>query len=142
MLREISRQVPELKFPDLAKTKKQKEKLLKTVSSGKHSDTAEGVVVYNLHESRPTKAKIRKDYDVYIKGMFEGTGRLKGKMVGGLLASRTPDGPAIVRIGGGWSDAQRKDMYENPDKYINRLAKVYAMQEFASGKLRMPIFKE
>ncbi len=143
MLEEVNQDIPQLKLPELSWTEKAKNILLSSIGLGTHKQTDEGVVIYSLDKSVPIKAKKKKDYDVFIQDVFEGKGRLQEKdLAGGFVASRTPEGEPIVRIGGGFSDELRSEIKKNPDKFVGKWAKVYALSEFPSGKLRMPIFKE
>jgi hypothetical protein len=142
ILKDINKKIPALKIPKLAKTKESKKNLIESIKSKSHPETDEGVVIYDLEKAIPIKAKVRHDYDVFIKDVFEGKGKYKGKAAGGFIGSRTPQGEANVRVGSGLNDEIRKDIYKNPDKYLGQWIKVYAQSEYPSGKLRMPVFKE
>ncbi|MBU1067539.1 hypothetical protein KKE60_07105, partial [Patescibacteria group bacterium] len=123
----------------------QKRNLVDEVVSGKNRLSQEGVVVYDLTKSIPEKAKITRDLDVYFHSPIPPTpgSRLEQMgAVGGFLASRDPGGIPNIRVGGGLSDELRKDIAQNPLKYKNLVAKIYAQEELKSGKLRMPVFKE
>jgi len=143
VLQEISKKVPQLKMAPLATTIPEKEQLMKSILDETHPLTREGVVIYHLDKSIPTKAKVRKDIDVYFVKPFEGKGRLKDNMAGGFLASRKPNGEPIIRVGGGLSDDLRRQMWEHPEKFKGRLAKIYIQHEYPrTGKVRAPNFKE
>lgn len=141
MLKEINKHVPALKLPQLAETSAAKKKLYKQIDTDTHTQTSEGVVVYNLDDSVPTKAKKVKDYDVEITGVFPASAGSKydGKAMGGFVGKFEGKGSEI-RIGGGLSDELRTEMYNNPKKFIGRYARVKAQSQLASGKLRMPSF--
>ena len=143
MLKEIHRLVPDLKLPYLAKTIKEKEKLYSQIANSKHPQTTEGIVVYNMDESVPTKAKKVKDYDVEVVGIFPASSGSKydNKAIGGFIGKFEGKGPEI-RIGGGLSDELREEAFKNPRKFIGRYAKVKAQSKLPSGKLRMPIFQD
>jgi len=141
-MQEISNKISELKMPPLAKTEAEKLLMVNSIAKGKNPLTEEGIVIYDLEKSVPLRAKIRKDIDVHIQDFFPGQGRLADKMVGGFFASRGKGGPPIIRVGSGLSDELRADMFKNPEKYKNRLAKIYIQNEYPSGKVRVPIFKE
>lgn len=142
ILKEIHKEFPQLKIPSFATTPETKKNLVSSIKDKKHEETDEGVVIYNLDSPLPIKAKIRRDYDLYIKGFYEGTGRLEGKGVGGFIGSESPTSKQEIRVGSGLTDEQRQDMYNNPDKYIGKLVKIYAQEKLKSGKFRMPVFKE
>jgi len=141
MLKAINALVPELKLPELATTSKAKTKLYNQIANNKHSQTNEGVVVYNLDKSVPTKAKKIQDYDVEVTGTFPAStgSKYDGNAVGGFLGQFEGKGPEI-RVGGGLSDKLRQEMYNDPKKFVGRYARVKALNKLPSGKLRMPSF--
>jgi hypothetical protein len=143
VLREIQKEIPEFELPKMAFTPDEKKELLQQIRSGRLAHTKEGVVLWNAtNKATPAiKAKFRNDHDVYIRGFFPGEGRLVDNGVGGFLYSHDRSGPLIGRVGTGLSDAQRKDMYKNPEKYIGIVAKVEAQGKFEKTKsLRAPSF--
>lgn len=95
----------------------------------------EGKVVWR--DNKPHKVKVKPDYDVYVKNIFADK---NNKMAGGFEYSLTPDGPVVGRVGTGWKHNEKVDMLKNPQDYINRVAKVYAMEQHPSGALRAPSF--
>ncbi len=130
---------------EIAETAHEKRKLLQKIKAGKHKLTGEGVVVRHLEGQQPIlKAKLRPDYDVYVREVFEATDPLgKGKArAGGFRYSWTPRGEVVGRVGTGFGHAEAKDMLANPDKYIGRVAKVQAEQKYSSGALGKPAFIE
>ena len=44
------------------------------------------------------------------------------------------------KVGTGFDHAELKDMLQHPDKYIGRVAKVFAMEKLPSNSLRSPSF--
>ena len=142
ILKQINKAVPQLKLPTLAKTPKEKRNLIDMIKNKSHPQTEEGVVIYDLDSHTPKKAKIVKDFDIFIQSIFEGSGKYKGKAAGGFVGSRTPSGDPVVRVGSGLDDATRIDMYKNPKKYVGKWAKVVAQGELSSGKLSMPRYTE
>lgn len=142
ILKRITAAVPELKMAPLAKTPEQKQKLLADVRSGRHPLSKEGIVVYDLLHHTPLKSKLQEDYDVHIRKIFPGEGKYTGKGAGGFHFSYTPDGPIVGKVGGGFDDKTRIDMYNNPNNYIGQVARVWAQEQLPSGALRMPIFKD
>jgi hypothetical protein len=129
--------------PDIAYTEAEKEHLLKTVLSGKHPETKEGLILHNI--SKPgaafTKAPFRPAHDVYVRRIFpeEGaTGRTP--MAGGFEYAWTPGGAPIGRVGTGFDHATKVDMLENPEDYLGRVAKVEAHRVSANKVLMKPSF--
>ena len=142
ILKQISMAVPQLKMPPLAYTEEDKKELMKEVKSGAHPLTEEGVVVYKLDKDTPEKAKLQQDFDVYIRGMYPGEGKHRGKAAGGFMYSYEPNGKIVGRVGGGFSDEMRRQMWINPKGFSGQLARVFAQEKLPSGALRMPIFKD
>ena len=133
----------EFKVPETATNNETKKRLFERIESGAIPETKEGVVAWNLNEksSRPIKIKIRPDYDVYVRKIFpQKTGKKIGETAGGFEYSLTPRGKIIGNVGTGFKANEKKDMWDNPKKYIGRAAKVKALSQFASGKLRAPAF--
>ena len=136
-------------IPVSAYTKDEKIQLLQAIKKlNKNVHTKEGVVFWNRKEGKPPiKMKYRPDYDIYVRGFFEGTGRLKNKGVGGFYYSWSPEGPIVGRVGTGLSDRLRQDMLRHPEKYIGRVALVRALERYQAkhnknepGALRAPSF--
>lgn len=153
ILSEVNSYLPDLELPPLAITPEEKRKLIDDVKSKTHALTEEGVIAYPLLQSTPIKAKIKKDYDVLITGVFPATpgSKYSGNAIGGFIGipetnvggdatnigSRLP-----IQIGSGLSDELRRAAYKNPDAFIGRWATVSGQLQYEeSGKLRMPIFK-
>lgn len=134
--------------PEVAITADQKKRMLDQVKSQKHPVTEEGVVLQRLSKAEtPIKAKFKPDHDVYVTGVFSKPKGKKRGHAGGLEYSLTPGGPTVGRIGTGFDHATRKDMLENPDRYVGRVAKVQASRSQARKDtsqlkaLRAPSFK-
>ena len=89
----------------------------------------------------PIKAKLKEEHDVYIRKIFGGERAYKKDMAGGFEYSHTPNGPIVGKVGTGFSERIRRDMWENPDKYTGLIAKVNAQEKFESGALRAPSFQ-
>jgi hypothetical protein len=144
MLEEISKQIPELEMPPLAKTSQEKLKLKNDIFSGLNPLTREGLVVYKMDESVPYKSKSSEDFDVLIIGVFpaKAGSKYEGNAIGGFIG--IPENSKVkIRIGSGLSDELRRDAYLNPNKYIGLWAKVLGQMQFArTGKFRVPVFKE
>jgi len=124
-------------LPKMAISAEGKKKLLHEIQSKKVPETEEGLVLWNLKASEsPIKVKFSKDHDVYVRGFFGGEGKLKNKGVGGFYFSTSSDGPILGKVGTGFSEEQRKDMFKNPENYLGVIARVKAQEVFPSGALR------
>lgn len=141
ILQDISARVPQLSTPPFAWTPEEKEDLISRVSFKQHPLTEEGFVLYNLDEPVPIKAKFKEDYDVYIREIHLGQGKHSNRM-GFIRYSYTPRGPIIGQVGGGFSDALREAMAIDPDSYIGKPIRVYALGKTAGGALKVPQFKD
>ena len=133
----------DIKIPNTARTKEEKQRMFSEIDEQKALETREGVVAWNLNEreKNPIKIKIRPDFDVYIRNIYpQATGKMKGKLAGGFEYSLTPKGKVMGHVGTGFKHSLKKDMIENPKKYIGRVAKVKALAQFPSGRLRAPAF--
>jgi len=139
LLKRVEGLIPELKVPETATTPDDKARLIAAVKSGKHTDTDEGVVVWNTKKPLVTRAKLRPDHDVYIKGIIPGKGRNAGR-AGALSYSTTPSGPVVGTIGTGFSDKMLADMWQNQKKYIGRAATIKSHKQYKSGAYRAPSF--
>lgn len=85
----------------------------------------------------PYKQKNTPDYDVYVKDIFINK---NGDRAGGFKYSLTPDGPIVGNVGTGWKHQELRDMKENPNEYIGRVAKIRAMEQHPSGAYRSASF--
>lgn len=132
-----------IEMPLVARTSEEKEKLLDDVKSGRFPETKEGVVLHRTDSSAPpTKVKFKPQDDVYVREIFtKERGKARGH-AGGFGYSLTPDGPIVGRVGTGFNHSMRKDMMDNPEKYVGRVAKVQSQGPYRSGALRSPSFDE
>jgi len=142
MLKEVQKEMPAIKLAPMVSTPAQKEHLLKNIKAGTNPLSREGIIEIDLNKSTPIKAKIKKDIDVFVVSVFSGSGKYSGNAAGGFLASRTHGGAATIRVGSGFTDAERIHMWNNRTKYVGRLAKIEIQDELPSGKVRAPVFKE
>ena len=80
---------------------------------------AEGVVVRN-DKAGWYKIKTRHNLDVAIIGFSEGTEQRKGMLHDLLVAVVRPDGTyqELTRVGGGFSESERKEFYKEFKKHI------------------------
>lgn len=123
--------------PEEATTPEDALSLWKTITSGKHPLTREGIVIHPP-TGVPSKVKLDDEYDVYIRDFFPGKGRLTDSGVGGFKWSWDPEGPIVGEVGSGLDDGTRRQMMEDPSAFIGRIARVKAQDKLPSGALRMP----
>lgn len=142
LLEQVHAEIPEIKLPPLARTTQEKEELTNKIQLGEFGSTDEGVIVYKLNDPKPLRSKIKNDFDVYVTGIFPGTGKYANNAAGGFEYSMHKGGPKVGRVGSGFTDAERRDMWENPQDYVGRVAKVVTERQYHTGSLRIPIFKE
>jgi DNA ligase-1 len=83
------------------------------------------------------KVKPRPSFDLRIAGFEEGQGKYAGTV--GKVSLQFADGRFVIAAGG--TDAERADMWANPDKYIGKIGEVTCLERLASGELREPVFK-
>lgn len=95
------------------------------------SDTYHGGVVGRI------KKQVTMDY--VVMGVAEGGGKNKGK-AGAVVCGLYVNGRLVekVSVGGGWSDAERLELFTTPSQFIGRVLEVRGYQLFASGSLRHP----
>ena len=105
----------------------------------------EGVVVkpmeYEYVDKRSfdwMKLKAINTVDARIVDIFEGTGKYSSS-AGGVII-QMPDSEVLVRVGSGFSDQQRDEIYADPDKFIGRMIEVKYHEITPGGSLRHPRF--
>ena len=77
------------------------------------SKTTEGWVIWDLESDLPIKSKLKSDTELYVQGYEEGKGRLTGKL-GKILATQDEAGRGVItRDGGGFTDFQREQIWNN-----------------------------
>lgn len=110
----------------------------------------EGLVLRNWNQ--PYSASIdraKRDIEVtYIAvGFTEGQGKHSGRL--GAIQAAVPEEPSIAvgqsleivcSVGGGFTDAERIEIWNNQDKYLGREFDATGKQLFESGALRHPNF--
>ena len=144
VLDEIAKKYEIFDLPDLAVDPVAKEKMYAEIQMNRHPQTKEGVVEWDSYESAsPTKVKFRPTYDVRISGIFQKPRSMTRGYAGGFEYDQV-DGKATMkagRVGTGLSDALRKDMQDNPEKYVGLVAAVEAQEQYkGTGVLRAPSF--
>jgi len=139
MVESVLAHLPPAKFhpPEEAKTPAEALALWQRIGWGVHPLTQEGIVIHPP-TGKPSKAKYLQEHDVHIREFFPGKGKYEGTGIGGFRYSHTPTGPVVGEVGTGFSDELRKDMFQNPQTYLGRVAKVRAQEKHPSGALRAP----
>lgn len=106
-------------------------------------DGKEGVIVKSLDAVYETKRadtwfKIKDVLtdDLIIEDYKVGTGKYEGTL-GAIIVNRNG---VLVSVGGGFTDAQRDDFWNNKDMLIGRIAEIAYHQETPDGSLRHPRF--
>ena len=142
MLREIMGILPKAKFrlPEMAGTPEEQRELWERVSGGKHPLTREGIVAWPKSGGKPTKVKLYSEHDVYVREIVSGEKGLAGTAAGGFRYSLTPSGELVGKVGTGFSDMTRKQMWETPDEFVGRIARIRAQSQYPSGAYRVPSF--
>ena len=102
-----------------------------------HPLTEEGVVIHPP-TGKPIKAKNFEESDVYIRSVFPGQGKYHNLGAGGFTYSLDPEGPEVGRVGTGFTDEMRRAMWDDPDSYVGRVARINAMEQLPSGAWRNP----
>lgn len=84
------------------------------------------------------KIKAEETEDLIITGVYEGEA---GKKYEGQMGGAYVDRAGVsVGVGGGWSDEQRKEYWEAPDKIVGRMIEVEYHEVTPDGSLRHPRF--
>jgi DNA ligase-1 len=86
------------------------------------------------------------DFDLTITGVFEGRGRLAGKLGGFYVEGKDENGNVIkTSVGSGFSDNMRDEFWKNQKKLIGKVAMLEAQEMSKSENsddysLRFPVF--
>lgn len=129
--------------PDTAMSKASKERLISQIKSGKHPQTAEGVVAWAKDDvaATPIKFKFRDHSQVYVDEVFPMTSKGKAlSMAGGFTYRLKPGGPVVGRVGTGFTMELRKDLWDNREKLKGRKVVVESAGQFPGGAYRAPSF--
>lgn len=84
------------------------------------------------------KLKPFKSEDLVVTGLFDGKGKLEGT-IGGLLCKYKGQDD-FVRVGTGFTMADRQEVSANPENYIGKVAEIKYMEHTKDGNLRHPVF--
>ena len=144
LVQRLLRHLPADSFhePPYAASPEEARELWGKITGGRFPLTREGIVAQPLVPGkRLAKAKQYPEADVLIKKTFPGIGRLAGSASGGFWYAlpRSPD-VVVGKVGTGFSDEDRADMFRNPDRWIGRTARIRAQEQFPSGAYRAPAF--
>ena len=143
-LREVQRAVPQLEVPDMAFTPEEKKSLLEAIRTKRHPATTEGVILWHADLPHPpTKVKFKEEHDVHVREVFQAadkSGRPKAE-AGGFAFSHEPGGPVVGRVGTGFTQAEKRRMWQNRGDYVGAVARVHAMSKYKSGALEKPSFQ-
>jgi len=98
----------------------------------------EGIVLQDRVTGEFYKKKNRLDFDLRIKDITEGTGRLSGSA--GALVLEDRSGTEVGNVGTGFSDEMRKDLFKNKSSYIGKLVKIKSDAPLKAKSIRGPSF--
>lgn len=108
------------------------------------STNREGVIITDLHtpehENPRIKLKHYQTYNLLVSGIQQEVDKHGlPKPSAGALLLKDKTGREVGAVGTGFTRQQRKDIFDNPSRWIGRLVQVKAMTPQAS-RLRMPVF--
>lgn len=97
---------------------------------------------YEIKRSKELlKVKHTEEHVLEVVDILEGTGKFEG-MMGALVVDYNGN---KLGVGSGFNDAQRKDIWDNPEKYIGRSIEIDTFGESTNAlgekSLNCPIFK-
>lgn len=108
---------------------------------------AEGLMVsldkpYEFKRSKTLlKLKVMSTIDLRVIGFEEGTNKNKGKL-GAVLVKYKGN---IVKVGSGWKEKDREEIWSNQEKYLNKILEISYFEETTNKdgtySLRFPIAK-
>ena len=100
----------------------------------------EGLVFRRSHEDVTATVYRQKKIireTLVCDGFIEGMGKFAGTL--GAIRAHTSDS-VIIDVGGGFTDSQRREIWDNQDLYLGKSFEVEARARFESGSLRHPNF--
>lgn len=90
------------------------------------------------------KVKVMQDADLKIVDVYEGTGKNKGKLGGIIIEFIYKDNIYRCECGSGFSDDERIDYWNNPEKILNKIATIQYFEisknDNGSYGLRFPVW--
>lgn len=127
------------KIPDTAFTPEAQRRLINKIRSGKHPETSEGFVKWDMNQAdRPTKGKFRPHHQVFMHTVHEGRGPTNRGVMGRYSYSLTPNGPPVGFVGTGFNREQSDWMWKNRRKLKGRKVVIKSAEQFPSGAYRAP----
>ena len=143
ILEQLASRIP-ITVTDVATSPSQKKKLVESIWSGDDARTKEGVVAWPLDGGMPTRIPVKKTYDVVVHDIYpiRPEAKTKKNMAGGVVYSweEDPEVP-VARLGTGFTDEQRKELWLHPERFIGQVAMVESKPLYPSGILRTASFK-
>jgi ATP-dependent DNA ligase len=134
LLKKIVGSIKSIKLMPAVRPGEGRSKLLQLIRKRKFPLTTEGVILIDPSTGKRMKSKFRPEVDVYIRKFFPGTGKYRTTAVGGFYYSYSKSGPIVGKVGTGFSDVVRRDMYKNPGKYLGAVAMLKADPQTKVGK--------
>lgn len=104
-----------------------------------HELTNEGLVLRGGKLKIPAKAKLVNDHDVVIRNIFKAETDNDNR-AGGFEYSLPGSDKIVGRVGTGFNHDTLRDMLKEPSKYLGRVAKIKAQEQYNSGAFRAPSF--
>jgi DNA ligase-1 len=83
------------------------------------------------------KMKPTLSVDLKVTELFPGKGKYQGQMGGAIVMFNGKPN----KVGSGWSDNQRKDLWNKPQTIINKMIEIDYMEETDDGNMRHSRFK-
>jgi hypothetical protein len=137
MMDDFARHHPEVEIPDRLKDDhSHREFHNKIISEGgegtcaHHKEAKYGDNVYKIKGGMDEN--FRKDY--IIIGFTEGKGKYENNGIGAIVYSDRADGRPLGKVGGGLSDEQRRDIFQNKDRYIGSTVTIESNHKIKDGK--------
>lgn len=104
----------------------------------------EGIVLRKLNDTYGSvlaRCKYTVEMIFYAVDFHRGQGKYANTL-GAISVAKSPNAPPLMKVGGGFSDAQRHEIWENSDYYFGRSVEIIGKGVFESGALRHPNFNK
>lgn len=142
-----SRELPYLEVAPILYEGKDKEEIVAILDEYRNKG-AEGLMVnldkpYEFKRSKTLlKIKVMLTCDLRVIGLEEGEGKLKGTLGNLIVAYKGHE----LRVGSGFSEKERNEIWQNPHNYLNKIVEVQYFEETTNEQggvsLRFPVFKQ
>ncbi len=105
--------------------------------------SCEGLIYRNVRDVylNSTLYRMKKEFtiDYVVMGYYEGKGKHAGKL-GGIYGGLYVGGVLVqkCKVGGGYSDTERRHIWDHPEEYLGRVLECTGWQVFDSGAIRHP----